>query len=186
MWHFRWCRVRVACVASMACLTVSDASIAHSQPSVRKPPANMVAVHALDAWVVSRYRRTQLLPDSVGGLLAVGEERSARIESVADAPTGDSLFAVQFRTRRESSSLHTGATIRLAGATGSITTILADIVARRPFRAPRRPGADTLAPDGWRYGWAYLALVRARHATTPASTFRGWVMLDVPDSTRRR
>jgi hypothetical protein len=146
----------------------------------------MSAVHALDAWVVSRYRRTQLLPDSVTGPPAVGEERSARIESVADAPTGDSLFAVQFRTRRESSSLRTGATIRLTGPTGSITNILADIIARRPFRAPRRPGADTLSAGGWRYGWSYLALVRARHVTTPASTYRGWVMLDMPDSTRRR
>ena len=177
-------RARAACVALG--MLVGLSTFAGAQSPSRRPSARLPALYALDAWVVSRYRRTQLLPDSATGPAALGEERSARIESVADARTGDSLFAVQFRTRRESSSLHTGATIRLTGPTGSITSIEADIVARRPFRAPRRPGADTLAVDGWRYGWAYLALVRARHARTPASSYRGWIMLDVPDTTRRR
>ena len=159
---------------------------ARAQNTPRKATKGLMAIHALDTWLVSRYSRAQLLSDSLDGHSPRGEELPARIESATDASSGDSLFAVQFRSRRESSSLHTGATIRLTGPTGSITTILADVVARRPFRAPRRPGADTTAAGGWRYGWAYLALVRRRYAGSPASTYRGWVMLDVPDTSRRR
>ena len=66
------------------------------------------------------------------------------------------------------------------------STITADVIARRPFRAPRRPGADTASAGGWRYGWAYAAVVRRRFATTPASVYRGWLLLDVRDSTVRR
>ena len=158
----------------------------YAQSLSRKSTNRLQPIHALDTWLVSHYQRAQLLPDSLIGHEVIGEELPPRVESVADAPAGDTLFAVQFRTRRELSLLRTGAPIRLTGPSGSITTITADVIARRPFRAPRRPGADTASAGGWRYGWAYAAVVRRRFATTPASVYRGWLLLDVRDSTVRR
>lgn len=151
-----------------------------------RPSGSLGAVHALDAWIVTRYRGAQLLPDSLAWRGVAGDAPAPRVESAGDAASGDTLFAVQFRAGREPSSLRPGARVRLAGASGSISTITADLIARRPFRAPRRPGADTASRGGWRYGWVYLAIVRRRNAATPASVYRGWLLLEAPDSTRRR
>jgi len=165
-------------------MSLSAIALMSAQSRPRGPTNGSQAVFALDTWVVSRYRNAQLLPDSLVGRMASGEEPAPRVESVSDAPTGDTLFALEFRTRRETSSLRTGSRVRLAEPTGSITTITADIMARRPFRAPRRPGADTSTAN-WRYGWVYLAIVRRQHAATPAPSYRGWLLLAGPDSLRR-
>lgn len=150
-----------------------------------RPRTGLRALHALDSWLVSRYRRVQLLPDSLMNRVVLAEELAPRVESASDAITGDTLFATQFRTRPEMTSLRTGARVRLTGPSGSITVITAEIIARRPFRAPRRPGGDT-SVTGWRYGWAYLAQVRRQHATTSATAYRGWSLLPAPDTLRRR
>lgn len=170
-------------IAGLAILsgTMRDAG---AQPSPRRSGNNPAALSALDTWLVSRYRRVQLLPDSLTGRMPLGEEPSSRVESAGDAATADTLFAIQFRTRREMSSLRAGARVRLTGPSGTITTTSAVVIARRPFRAPRRPGADTSA-DGWRYGWAYLALVGRQHAATSALVYRGWSLLVASDSLRR-
>ncbi len=167
-------------------LSIGTMHPVHAQSLARRSTNRLQPIHALDTWLVSHYQRAQLLPDSLIGHEVIGEELSPRVESVADAPAGDTLFAVQFRTRRELSLLRTGAPIRLTGPSGSITTITADVIARRPFRAPRRPGADTASAGGWRYGWAYAAVVRRRFAATPASVYRGWLLLEARDSTVKR
>ena len=175
---------RVIVLSTALCIGTIGFALAQVPPISRS--RGLRAVHTLDAWVVTRFQHAQLLPDSLPGRSAIEGELAPRVESVSDASTGDTLYAVQFRTRRELSSVRTGARVRLTGPSGSITTITADIIARRPFRALRRPGATSTSPDGWRYGWAYLALVRRRSAPTPASVYRGWLLLDVPDSSGRR
>lgn len=170
-------------------LALSQAAIAQSAPrrsATQRLADRLRSTHALDAWLVSRYQQLQLLPDTLPGREAAGEELPPRVESTADAPAGDTLFAVQFRTRRELSSLRPGTPIQLTGPSGAITTLTADVIARRAFRAPRKPGADTSTVGGWRYGWAYLAVVRSRYAATSASEFRGWLLLDAGDATVRR
>lgn len=144
------------------------------------------AVHRVDVWLVTRFRDAQLLRDSTRPSAdASTDSPMPRIETTIDGPLRDTLFAVHFGSRRDTEALRTGARVRLTAPSGAITTLTADIVARRLFRAPRRPGADTTSANGWRYGWAYLAVVR-RSVATPASSYRGWLLVQIPDSTRRR
>lgn len=157
-----------------------------SGATARRAPTAPTAVHRVDIWLVTRFRDAQLLRDSVRGPVEVSNDAPMpRIESAIDGPIRDTLFAVHFGSRREMEALRTGARVRLTAPSGAITSLTADVVARRLFRAPRRPGADTMSANGWRYGWAYLALVR-RAVATPATTYRGWLLVEVPDSTRRR
>lgn len=143
-------------------------------------------VHTVDGWLVTRYRSVQLLPDSARTAGIAGPELPwPRVESAVDGSLRDTLFALHFGVRGGPPALRTGARVRLTAPSGAITAMAADVVARRPFRAPRFPGADTASIDGWRYGWAYLAIVRRGTAAT-ASVYRGWLLYDVSDTTRRR
>lgn len=143
------------------------------------------AVHAVDGWLVTRYRNVQLLPDSARNAGGAPELPWPRVESAVDGSLRDTLFALHFGVRGGPPALRTGARVRLTAPSGAITAMAADVVARRAFRAPRFPGADTASIDGWRYGWAYLAIVRRGTAAT-ASVYRGWLLYDVSDTTRRR
>ncbi len=152
----------------------------------KKPAPVPKGLLALDRWVVTRFRDVQLLPDSAGPARPmVSDVPSPRIESAVDAASGDTVYAIHFADRRDAPSLRTGTRVRLTAPSGPITNISADIVARRPFRAPRVPGADTASTGGWRFGWAYLAIVRRQHATTTASVYRGWLLLDAADASAR-
>ena len=133
----------------------------------------------LDRWLISRYRGAQLLPDSVGGQRSVAADASiSRVESIATGGRFDTLFAVHFAEHASAPALSAEGSARLVAPTGSASSVLARIVARRPFRAPRSPLARNSNEGDWRYGWAYLTVLPKVGRTTPAATFRGWLMLE--------
>lgn len=182
-------RARVAACTAILALAPGGVIVAQGDSRGAPPRAatSLTALHALDTWVVTRFREVHLLPDSTGTMrTVVADVPSPRVESVGDAASGDTVYALHFAERRDMSALRVGARVRLTAPSGSITSISADIVARRPFRAPRVPGADTASAGGWRYGWAYLAIVRRQHAATSASVYRGWLLLDAADADARR
>ena len=170
-------------------LSVMSASATSAQrDSAAKPPkprALAKEMRVLDTWVVTRFRDAHLLPDSTSPSRTSVPETAPRVESVGDGVSGDTIYALHFADRRDTPALRVGTRARLTAPSGSITTINAEIVARRPFRAPRVPGADTTSANGWRFGWAYLAIVRPPHSTALASVYRGWLLLNAPDTTRR-
>ena len=185
-------RFRIHAVLAIGVFVVSVASAsvvaAQRESSVKpaKPKALPKVVQALDRWVVTRFRNAQLLPDSTNSTRTpMPEALPPRVESVGDAVSADTLYALHFDDRRDQAALRIGTQARLTGPSGSITAITAEIVARRPFRAPRVPGADTTSKSGWRFGWAYLAIVRPPHASASAEAYRGWLLLNAPDTTRR-
>ena len=152
-----------------------------------KPKPLPKVVQALDKWVVTRFRDAQLLADSSNSTRApMPGAPPARVESVGDAASGDTVYALHFGDVRDQPALRVGTQSRLTAPSGSITAINAEIVARRPFRAPRVPGADTTSKAGWRFGWAYLAIVRPPHATASAQIYRGWLLLNPPDTSIKR
>jgi hypothetical protein len=144
-------------------------------------------VQVLDTWVITRFRDSHLLPDSANpSRTTVAQVPPARVESVGDAVSGDTIYALHFSDKRDTPALRVGTQARLTAPSGSITAIRAEIVARRPFRAPRVPGADTASASGWRFGWAYLAIVRPPHASAAANVYRGWLLMNPPDTSARR
>ena len=161
-------------------------------------PTRLAGLFALDGWLASRYRELQLLPDSSKSTRSIAADAPVpHVESVVDVATSaadspesrqrDTLYAVHFGTRREMPALRVGTRVRLTAPSGAITSTTADIVARRPFRAPRRPGTAASASDiAWRYGWAYLALVPRRARTTSSMMYRGWLLLDASSAAPRR
>jgi len=172
-------------------LSVLSASAMSAQrESAAKPPKPKPlpkVVQVLDTWVVTRFRDSQLLPDSITPPRSgVPETPPPRVESVGDAVSGDTIYALHFADRRDTATLRVGTRARLTAPSGAITGINAEIVARRPFRAPRVPGADTTSASGWRFGWAYLAIVRPPHASTSASVYRGWLLLNAADTGVKR
>lgn len=137
------------------------------------------ASSVLDAWVVTRYRGSQLFPDAefTATSLATSGPRP-RIEAERPGGRFDTLLAVHFSAMWAAPALGKSAKVYLTGPTGTMTPLTARIVERRAFRAPRTPGPSTLRPDSnWRYGWAYLAVV-PHDDRRPASRFRGWLLLD--------
>lgn len=141
----------------------------------------------LDAWIVLQYRGAQLLPDSIGGDRTVATDAPLpRVEHVRDV-RGDSLVGVHFASRAAAPALTAGGAARLAVPTGAITELAGRVVARRLFRAPRVPGADTDDSTDWRYGWAYLVVLPRNRDALPAQATRGWLLIDaVPTETRAR
>jgi hypothetical protein len=131
----------------------------------------------LDAWTVTRYRGAQFLPDTLTPEPSLsGNGPLPHVDAVRGGRVSDTLFAVQFNARVTGPALAPGATVRLAGPTGTITTLSARIVARRAFRAPRSPAPGS----NWRYGWAYLAVVTHNDARS-AARYRGWLLIDSTD-----
>ncbi len=161
-------------------------------------PARLAGLFALDGWLASRYRELQLLPDTSKSTRSIAADAPLpHVESVVDVATGaagspesrrrDTLYAVHFGTRRDMPALRVGTRVRLTAPSGAITSTTADVVARRPFRAPRRPGTAAVAPnDAWRYGWAYLALVPRGARSTSSVMYRGWLLLDASSAAPRR
>lgn len=140
-----------------------------------EPPAT----DRLDAWIVTRYRGTQLFPDAefTATSLATSGPRP-RIEASIEGSRTDTLIAVHFSAMWAAPALAKTARAQLAGPTGAVTPLTVRIVGRRAFRAPRTPGPSTLRPDSnWRYGWAYLAVV-PHDSRRPASRLRGWLLLE--------
>jgi len=154
------------------------------------------AASALDAWLVSRFQGTQLLTDSMPSTASVAAESPLpRIEGTRAGRSADTLYAIHFGTRLGTPVLAMHAAVLLTGPTGTITPLTARVIARRPFRAPRRPGAPSRADAAWRYGWSYQVVMphRAKGNTSgsiakavPVSRYRGWLLLAAPDATSAR
>ena len=183
-----------ATALAAAVLLGSRPTIVHAQSA----PRRLAGLFALDGWLASRYRELQLLPDTSKSTRSIAADAPLpHVESVADVAIGavvspgslyrDTLYAVHFGTRRDMPALRVGTRVRLTAPSGAIANTTSDIVARRPFRAPRRPGTAAAASDNaWRYGWAYLALVPRGTRATSSMMYRGWLLLDASSAAPRR
>lgn len=152
-------------------------------------------VSSLDAWLVSRFQGTQLLADSMPTTASVAAESPLpRIEGTRAGRSADTLYAIHFGVRLGTPALAVNDVVQLTGPTGTITPLSARVIARRAFRAPRRPGVASNADAAWRYGWSYQVVMPHRAkangaAPVPAARYRGWLLLtlkrDDPVSKRR-
>ena len=146
-----------------------------------------VLASVLDSWLVTRFRNVQLLDDSLG--LSASVEVSVqypRVESSREASGGDTLFALHFGSGPRTPALRSASVVRLSGPSGAITSHAARIVVRRAFRSPRRPLANASDDGGWRYGWAYMAVIMRGARPTPSLGYRGWLLIEMPDTLSRR
>jgi hypothetical protein len=149
-------------------------------------PARMRALNSLDVWLAERFRGVQLLPDTAAGRTSdMADGAPARIESARAGNNSDTLFALHFAARPANGALESGRTVQLAGPTGTVAPLAGTVLARRAFRAPRTPQANANIASGdkandasWRYGWAYIVSLPKAGRITPATTFRGWLLLD--------
>ena len=133
----------------------------------------------LDIWIVQRYRGAQLLPDTVTTTGSIAADALwPRIESMRSGGRADTLFALHFAARPGEPALGRRGSVRLAGPTGSVSPVVATVLARRPFRAPRTPRPNNATERDWRYGWAYVATLPKAGRAAPATTFRGWLLID--------
>ena len=133
----------------------------------------------LDVWIVQRYRGAQLLADTVTKSGSVAADALwPRIESMRSGGRNDTLFALHFSAHPGEPALGRRGAVRLAGPTGSMSPVAATLLSRRPFRAPRTPNANSGNERDWRYGWAYIAALPKAGRTAPATTFRGWLLID--------
>lgn len=144
----------------------------------------------LDIWIVQRYRGAQLLPDSLlaDSLLTGSVARTAstpRIESTRAGKEQDTLWAVHFAPGTRMAGLPVGARPTLTGPTGTITPVVARVLARRAFRAPRVPGSAFRPDSSWRHGWVYL-VVMPHLAELSVARYRGWLLLDTLEAATRR
>jgi hypothetical protein len=149
------------------------------------PPLPAQTVSSLDAWLVARFRGAQLLADSMPTTASVAAESPLpRIEGTRPGRSTDTLYALHFGTRLGTPTLSVNTVVQLTGPTGTITPLTARVIARRAFRAPRRPGASSGAPAAWRYGWSYQVVMPRRAtandaAAIPVARYRGWLLLAV-------
>ena len=140
-------------------------------------------VSSLDAWLVSRFHGTQLLADSGLTTASVAAEGPLpRMEGTRVGRTADTLYALHFGARLGIPALAVHAVVQLTGPTGTITPLSARVIARRAFRAPRRPGAPSNVDAAWRYGWSYQVVMPHRvkangAAAVPVARYRGWLLL---------
>ena len=156
------------------------------------------AVNSLDAWLVTRFQGTQLLTDSMPAAASVAAESPLpRIESTRAGRKVDTLYAIHFGSRLGTPALAVNAVVQLTGPTGTITPVTARVIARRAFRAPRRPGAPSSADAAWRYGWSYQVVLPHRAAVgastnravtdaEPVARYRGWLLLAMFDTKSAR
>ena len=140
-------------------------------------------VSALDAWLAARFQGMQLLVDSMPTTASVAAESPLpRIEGTRVGRSVDTLYALHFGTRLGTPALAVNAVVQLTAPTGTITPLSARVIARRAFRAPRRPGAPSRVDAAWRYGWSYQVVMPHRAkangvAAVPVARYRGWLLL---------
>ncbi len=144
----------------------------------------------LDHWIVQRFRGAQLMPDSqpARGVADTPVARVAaapRIEQTQRGATRDTLWAVHFAAGPELAGLAVGTRTTLTGPTGTMTPVVARVVARRPFRAPRSPGSALRPDSSWRHAWAYLVVMPHLNETA-ISRYRGWLLVETPDGPATR
>ncbi len=150
-----------------------------------RPPKTAPSVHAPDRWLVSRFRGVQLLPDSMPAVATTAAEHPwPRIEGTRAGHATDTLYALHVGTRLGMPALAVNTVVQLTGSTGTIMPLTARVIARRAFRAPRRPDAPANADPSWRYGWSYLVVLPHRDVANgggavPVARYRGWLLAPV-------
>lgn len=162
--------------------------------SVSAQRASVPAVSALDAWLVSRFHGAQLLTDSTPTSASEAAESALpRVEGTRPGRSADTLYAIHFGARLGTPALTVNAVAQLTAPTGTITPLTVRVIARRAFRAPRRPGALPGADGAWRYGWSYQVVMPRRAESNdpvdkaaPVSRYRGWLLLAPSDATPAR
>ena len=163
--------------------------VVQARPTRAKPrdvARGGVLTSALDSWLVTRFRNAQLLDDGLDASTSVEENvQYPRVESAREAPGGDTLFAIHFGSGPRMPALRSAAVVRMSGPSGSITSHAARIVVRRAFRAPRVPSANASDEGAWRYGWAYLAVITRGVRPSPSLGYRGWLLIETPDTLGR-
>ena len=158
--------------------------------SVSAQRAAVPTVSALDAWLVSRLHGAQLLIDSTPTSASeAAESAMPRVEGTRRGRSADTLYAIHFGARLGTPALTVNAVAQLTSPTGTITPRTARVIARRAFRAPRRPGALSSADGAWRYGWSYRVVMPRRTESNdpvgkaaPVSRYRGWFLLAHSDA----
>lgn len=152
---------------------------AASRASAKAAARDAAALTSLDTWLVVRLRGAELLPDSAPAPRSmVTDAVLPRIESVRDGQRADTLYALSHTEHLALPLLAAPAVVRIVGPTGTVTPIVGNVIARRPFRARRAPKANTNDEKDWRYGWAYMIVLPKAGRTTPAAVFRGWMVID--------
>lgn len=152
--------------------------------ALAQSPTPSPVSQSLDQWIIARYRGAGLRPDTANAQPSLATTQTPpRIESVAEGVRVDSLWAVHFTGAEPSPAFAVNATVRLTGPTGTVTPLTARVVARRPFRAPRVPGASPTRADAWREGWAYL-VVLPHDAGRRVARYRGWLLFTAPRTAR--
>ena len=165
----------------MALVVLLSAAAGGSLRAQAKPNA---AAASLDRWVVTRYRGAGLLPDTAPSVPSMASTRTPpRIETVREGDPMDTLWVVHFSAQDQAPAFATNSIVRLSGPTGAVSPLTARVVARRPFRAPRRPSPSQMDSTGWRDGWAYLAVL-PHEATRQTTRYRGWLLLSAPRTVR--
>jgi carboxyl-terminal processing protease len=141
---------------------------------------------SLDNWLVTRFRGTRLLLDSlsaspaVASLSALGVAGGQPvIEATRDGARMDSLWAMHVSAATTAPTLNAPVTAQLVSPTGVAQSVAVRVVARRSVRLPR-----TASASAWRYGWAYLVLV-PHDARRSSTRWRGWFIAAAGDTPPR-
>ena len=158
--------------------------VAHAQRVTATPTTR--GMQLVDRWIVTKFRGAQLLVDSARVAKSATTVPFPRVEVVRAASTGDTLVAMHFARTVAGAALRVASVARLADASGAMTELSARVLARRMFRAPRRPTAAVDADSAWRVGWAYVAIVQPTPRAVRVRAERSWLLVDAADSTLRR
>jgi hypothetical protein len=182
----RGCRVRAGTRIARIGLVGVLAPAVVSQPVAAQSAAQPAATPVLDGWIAARYRGAQLVADStVSPAPMVHTGAAPRVETVRAGQRSDTLLAVHVGSQRAAPMLAAGNRVRLAGPSGTISPVAAQVRSRRLFRAPRTPDASSATDSTWLYGWAYLVVVPHVDGR-PTERYRGWTLLATPEPAPRR
>lgn len=177
---------------------MEQAPVVRASRTAGRASGNTTARAALDGWIVTRFHGVQLLEDAAAtsraSLSSVGDSALAitaavpapRVESTREAASGDTVFALTFATTSTSATrepvLRPSSTVRVNAPGEAMGSHTATIIARRAFRAPRVPNADSQTEGAWRYGWAYIAVISRGRRPSPSIGYRGWILSMPADS----
>ena len=178
----RWQRV----IATVLLCAGSAVQLAGAQTRKVDSSASNRAIVTLDYWIVRHYKGEQLLQEPVRDSMTARDSSAApaRVEHILDA-RGDSVAGVHFSSAPRPAGFDVRAGVRLVVPSGAITNLTGQVVARRHFRAPRTPGADSSIPSAWRHGWAYLVVLPRDRDGLAANATRGWLLLPTPTNAKK-
>lgn len=129
----------------------------------------------LETWLVRRFGGAEFVPDSMQRTSASSVRTPMpRVVDIMGARS-DTVIALQFVADSAAPALFSGGVAQLVDPVGGNTSVTARVLAWRMYRVPRAISPDGV--EGWRYGWAYLAVLppQSRNAAARISV-RGWML----------